>query len=381
MKISVVINKNIYIISSLGRKMKVNFPFPPSFVIINFYLFLPQFSFPPSLVIMERPKIKLEDRKKEVIVNKIIDWITKGSGDRLIVLKGGPASGIDIVIKKRGEYGDKAINLQVRERQSLEPGNVFKEEIQQKGFEPSNDFYLIFVYLDIVEQEISEYVWVVPSLEFRDIAELTIGGDGENILKFEAPLDESQKNKYSKFLINKRNLGKLFLEIIAEKGKFEFPEVGFREIRTINLAELKKFISEARRSTYAAEGVPVDNPRLRGSIQLEYQKGDYAYHDIYFDGEKNFIGQEVVYQDNNPIWSMAYFGTAISKEATNFLKEALLRLSEKCRFGQECDYEKREFKYEDQGQGALERFSGEEKIFLKGKEIYKLNYFGGMISK
>lgn len=330
---------------------------------------------------MERPKTKLGDQEKEIIENKVIDWIAKGSGDRLIVLKGAPASGIDIVIKKKGEYGDKAINLQIRERQNLEPGNIFREEIQQKGFEPNNDFYLVFVYFDIIEQEISEYIWVVPSLEFRDIAELTIGGEGENILKFEAPLDESQKNKYSKFLINKKNLGKLFLEIITKKGKFEFPEAGFREIRTINLAELKKFISEARRNTYAGEGVPVDNPRLRGSIQLEYQKGDYAYHDIYFDGKKNFIGQEVVYQDSNPIWSMAYFSTAISKDATDFLKEVLLKLSEKCRLGQECDYGKREFKYEDRGQGILEHFSGEEKIFLKGKEIYKLNYFGGMISK
>ena len=54
---------------------------------------------------------------------------------------------------------------------------------------------------------------------------------------------------------------------------------------------------------------------------MEYQKGDYLYRDIYFSGEENFIGQEVVYQNNSPVWSMVYCGSVEPKEVFDFLKE------------------------------------------------------------
>lgn len=76
---------------------------------------------------------------------------------------------------------------------------------------------------------------------------------------------------------------------------------------------------------------------------------------------------------------MNYLGNSISPSETSFLKEALLSLFDKCRFGQTCEFRKKELKYEDSGQGNLENFFGEEKIFLSEKSIYKLNYRGGLI--
>ena len=87
-----------------------------------------------------------------------------------------------------------------------------------------------------------------------------------------------------------------------------------------------------------------------------------------------------MYQDSNPVWGMNYIGSAIGKLETAFLKESLFRLVGKCRLGGICEYEKREFKYQDRGQGGPEEFSGQEEIFVQGKSIYKLNYQGGLIS-
>ena len=76
---------------------------------------------------------------------------------------------------------------------------------------------------------------------------------------------------------------------------------------------------------------------------------------------------------------MNYTGTVLGKIETNFLKEALLKLSEKCRLGQNCEYEKRENKYKDVGTGTLENFAGQEELFINNKSIYKFEYHGGLI--
>ncbi len=268
----------------------------------------------------------------------------------------------------------------------------------QDDFKADKNFYLLFVYFDKVKQKINDYIWLIPSLQFRDIAEPVKSPEGKIFLRFQAPLDiypvksakggvppeagqfNWVKNKYSKFLINIKELGKLVLSAI-ESGKLDFEDIIFQENKVINLERLKEFIAEARRNTYASDATPIGNPRLLGSVQLEFQKEDYFYCDIYFLGDQKFVGQEIVYQNSKPVWAMNYMGDAIGKTEVNFLKESLFKLSEKCRFGQVSEFEKREFKYKDEGQGNLEDFSGHEEIFLEQKIIYKLDYQGGLISK
>ncbi len=149
----------------------------------------------------------------------------------------------------------------------------------------------------------------------------------------------------------------------------------------INFDELKKFITEARKNTYAGGGKLAENPILTGSCQLEYKSGDYFYHDIYFSGKENFAGQEVVYLKDEPTWSMVYCGSAEPKEASEFLKKSLLNLAEKCRFNEECKFAEGDFEYENKGGGILERFYGEESIFIRGEKVYNLKYQGGLVLK
>jgi hypothetical protein len=149
----------------------------------------------------------------------------------------------------------------------------------------------------------------------------------------------------------------------------------------INLEGLKKFIVEARKNTYAGERKPVEKTLLTGSCQLEYREGDYFYRDIYFSGEDNFVGQEVVYLKDNPVWSMVYSGSAEPPEVRDFLKKSLLNLAEKCRFTEECEFEEGDLKYESDGEGTLEQFHGKESISVNKEKVYKLRYQGGLILK
>ena len=315
---------------------------------------------------------------KEQIEDKIIDCINSESGGRLIIFKPEKNNfGADLAVVRRGKYKEKEMFFLINSLIIPAKTDKFIKDFTQENFKTDKSYYLIFAYFDEVKQKVSEHIWLIPSLQFRDKADVIKSSDGKKLLRFEGALDS--KNKYAKFILKTEELGKLILDAFEKKGEFDFKETDFEEKKSVNLERLKEFLCEARGNTYAANGTAVDNPRLLASEQLEFQKGDYSYRDIYFSGDKKFFGQEIIYQDLKPIWGMNYIGTAIGKLETNFLKESLFKLAEKCRMGQICEYEKREFKYQDQGEGTLEEFSGTEEIFSKGKNIYKLNYQGGLI--
>jgi hypothetical protein len=318
---------------------------------------------------------------QQEIEDKVIDCINSEVAGRLIIFKPEKNDlGADLAVEKRGEYKGKEIYFKINSLVGPSKADTFVEDFLQESFRVDKNFYLLFVYFDEVTQKIKDYIWLIPSLQFRDIAEIIKSAGGQNLLRFEAPLDVKVKNKYSKFLVETKGLGKLVLDALEKGGKFNLKEIDLSEKSNINLENLKDFLIEARRNTYASNNSPVDNPRLLESIQLEFQKGDYSYRDVYFLGNKRFMGQEIVYQESKPVWGMNYIGGTIGKLETIFLKESLFKLSEKCRFGEVCEYTRRELKYQDQGVGDLESFSGQEKIYSGTKSIYKLDYQGGLIS-
>jgi len=317
---------------------------------------------------------------QDKIENSIIDCINLGVMGRLVIFKPEKNNfGADLAVERRAKYKEKEVYFQINSFVAPAKAKNFVKDFPQENFKTDKNFYLLFVYFDEVGQKISDYIWLIPSVQFKDIAEVMKSPGSESFLRFEAPLDIQQKNKYSKFIVNKKELGVTILNALEKGGKFVFKGFIFGEKGKINLENLKEFLSNARKDTYAANADPVGNPRLLTSTQYEFQKGNYFYRDIFFNGDGKFIGQEIVYYDADPIWGMNYMGNTIGKLETNFLKEALLKLNEICRLGGVCEYEKREFKYQDQGQGNLEEFYGSEEIFSEGKKIYKLTYQGGLI--
>lgn len=99
----------------------------------------------------------------------------------------------------------------------------------------------------------------------------------------------------------------------------------------IDLKQLADFLEEANKSTYAnKDASKVSSYRLK-SEDYHFEKDGLIYHDTYF-GSRDFIGEEVVCKNSEPVWGMNYYGYILSdktdhKELYNFLRDALMKTS------------------------------------------------------
>ncbi len=306
----------------------------------------------------------------------IVNWIAKEAEGKLIIYNPEGKDGVDLIVKKRASYNTSSLNIKVKSTNKKED-DIFTIDVSKEDFNPQDNLYLIFAYFDSVERKINEYIWIIPSLEFNKIAEKK-----ESVLRFQSSLNNKKKDKYFPFLINKEEIASILLEIAKNPENFQFSNIVTLESKKIDKEILERFITEARENTYAVSAKELDNPRLSGSKQLEYQKSNFFYIDVYFSGNLNFIGQETIYQNNKPIWCMGYMGNNdMSKETVFFLKKSLLHLSSKCRLGKKCDFRDGNYFYQDEGEGSLENFKGEEIISESNKQVYQLKYMGGLLSK
>lgn len=154
--------------------------------------------------------------------------------------------------------------------------------------------------------------------------------------------------------------------------------------KSIDTKELADFLGEANKSTYANKNAPrAASARLK-SRDYHFEKGDLIYHDTYF-GRRDFIGEEVVYKNQKPVWGANYVGFILDdnldeRENGDFLRKALM---------QEYDdiipvrgpkyFKEGNFEYKNTASGGLERFEGREEIFKDGKLVYYAIFHGGFI--
>ncbi len=149
---------------------------------------------------------------------------------------------------------------------------------------------------------------------------------------------------------------------------------------------LKEFLIEAKKQTYANEKVEKVSSSRYESKDYEYKKDHLIYHDTYF-GETNFIGEEVVYLDNKIYWAMNYYGVTLDEKTSeeamdSVLRPALMLVGEDnnvipVRGPKEFDHG--EYKYTFEIEGDLDYFSGIEIIYKNDKKIYELKCNGGLI--
>lgn len=141
-----------------------------------------------------------------------------------------------------------------------------------------------------------------------------------------------------------------------------------------------------KKQTYANSSAErILNTRLN-SKDYEYKKDNMIYHDTYFGGTR-FIGEEVVYVDNQTYWAMNYYGVTLDEtlgeEAMdNALRPALMRVGEDGRVipvrGPK-EFVNGEYKYTFEVNGVINCFDGIETIYKKDKKIYELKCSGGLI--
>ena len=151
----------------------------------------------------------------------------------------------------------------------------------------------------------------------------------------------------------------------------------------IDLERLHHFIISAKAATYVGDGKAAVSCR-EGSHDLAYNNGDFSYLDSYFGGDK-FIGQEVVYNHNQPVWGMNYYGRILmpekitAPEAGAMIKASLSRLYASGRFLGGWVYHQDHLTYHDTTTGDLTHFTGYEWIEKDGDKVYELIYQGGLI--
>lgn len=150
------------------------------------------------------------------------------------------------------------------------------------------------------------------------------------------------------------------------------------DLEELNCDELTHFIIKAKKLTYAGKKNKIESIR-KGSHDYFFEEDEYKYIDS-FVGASSFVGQEIVYKNDRVCWSMNYYGRVLDSNFNgDFLKEALLKVSEINPYRGPEIYKKGEYTYISNTEGDIASFNGNEKIYYKSKKIYECLYQGGLI--
>jgi len=153
----------------------------------------------------------------------------------------------------------------------------------------------------------------------------------------------------------------------------------------LDVMKLTTFLVEAKQATYANKDAPKASPLRPGSEDYHFKQGEWEYHDTYFGG-RDFMGEEIVYQNGMRVWGMNYYGYLLTeevspKDAYAVLRPALMQLTGggvlPVRGPKE--YVEGNSKYLNTQTGQIERFSGTEEITLNNEKVYQGWYHGGLI--
>ena len=153
----------------------------------------------------------------------------------------------------------------------------------------------------------------------------------------------------------------------------------------VSLPQLESFIVKAKATTYVGSGE--ESPSCRpASHDLHFRAGDFLYLDSYFGGA-DFIGEEVVYYKDAPVWAMNYYGRILepdlleAAEAGLIIKQSLSAMYKEGRFLGGFEHDTGDGVYVDTSAGDVASFTGQEWITREGVRVYELIYHGGLIKE
>jgi hypothetical protein len=149
--------------------------------------------------------------------------------------------------------------------------------------------------------------------------------------------------------------------------------------------ELKDFLVKSKVGTYASDGEGKEKILEDGSKELVYESGEWKYRDRYF-GFNQFIGEEIVWLNNEAVWGMNYYGRIFSdkvngKQLYEFLRKALRSVKSERPFRGPKEFQEKEWNYKDESIGTVNNFEGVETIYFREEKVYELNYHGGTLAK
>ena len=155
--------------------------------------------------------------------------------------------------------------------------------------------------------------------------------------------------------------------------------LSLRKNASMDINKVIEFLLVAKKNTYAAANNKVESCR-KNSHDYRYQdKNGFTYLDSYFGGEC-FVGEEIVWLHENPVWSMNYVGRVIGENFSgDFLKEVLMQVSAELPFRGPEIYAKGDYHYHCKIDGEFVWFQGYEEIFYMDEKIYEGHFHGGAI--
>ncbi|MFA5029218.1 MAG: DUF5680 domain-containing protein [Patescibacteria group bacterium] len=152
----------------------------------------------------------------------------------------------------------------------------------------------------------------------------------------------------------------------------------------MNTDKLAKFLNEANKATYANKTAPKVAPSRLKSEDYQFEKDGLIYHDTYFGG-RDFIGEEIVYENEKPAWGANYFGFVLDKSISekdvyDFLRRALMQeYNDVIPVRGPSNFSVDDKEYRFVVNGDLANFSGTEEILFDGKVVYRCLIHGGFI--
>lgn len=136
------------------------------------------------------------------------------------------------------------------------------------------------------------------------------------------------------------------------------------------------FLVRAKKATYAGKGAECASSRP-ASRDLQYTENDHFYYDTYLGGEK-FSGEEAVWKNGIPLWSMNYIGRVLDEGFSgDFLKECLALGSPLFPCRGPLLHRNGDFTYHCRLDGEFSWFSGCEEIYCNGRKVYECLFHGG----
>jgi hypothetical protein len=151
----------------------------------------------------------------------------------------------------------------------------------------------------------------------------------------------------------------------------------------LDLSELHQFAIAAKKATYVGSGSHQAASRP-GAHELAFKSGAFAYLDSYFGGT-DFLGQEVIWFQAQPVWAMNYYGRILradlidGQRAAETLRAALASDGSEGRLLDALDWNGPHGHYCIRSTGDIAGFKGRETISCSGALAYELDYHGGLV--
>lgn len=173
---------------------------------------------------------------------------------------------------------------------------------------------------------------------------------------------------------------------MTEKHKLFFKKSIYKDftIPDLPIDTLSTFLKEANLNTYANTDIKRTTSLRPSSKDYHFEKGDLAFHDTYF-GTTRFIGEEIVYKAEKPIWGMNYYGFTLDSDITENSFDAILRPALMAGSGNNIPvrgpkkFVLGHWKYTFKVEGNLSNFIGLEQVFKNSHIICQLYCHGGFI--